>query len=272
MIDLHCHLLPGIDDGSTSVEVSIDMARVASGDGIRVIACTPHIYPGMYENTADGIRRAIEALRVELAKASVEIELSIGADVHAVPELLGRLRRGEVPTLGGSRYFLLEPPHHVAPPGFSEFVFALIASGYVPVITHPERLSWIEDHYPLMCALVDQGAWMQVTAGSLTGRFGEAARYWGERMLDEGRVHILATDAHGTQRRPPLLGEAREAARRWVGAEEALHLVETRCRGILKNLAPTELPQLPSLTTRKRQAPGFLRSMIRRLRDGIRTR
>jgi protein-tyrosine phosphatase len=130
----------------------------------------------------------------------------------------------------------------VAPPRFDEFVFGVIAAGYVPLITHPERLSWIEDHYPTFCALVDQGAWMQVTAGSLTGRFGQEARYWGERMLDEGRVHVLATDAHGATRRPPLLAEGRLAAEKWVGADEARHLVETRPAGVLRNLPPAEMP------------------------------
>ncbi len=77
--------------------------------------------------------------------------------------------------------------------------------------------SWIEDHYATFCALVDQGAWLQVTAGSLTGRFGSRPRYWGERLLDEGRVHVLATDSHGVTRRPPLLAEGRAAAERWVG-------------------------------------------------------
>jgi tyrosine-protein phosphatase YwqE len=77
---------------------------------------------------------------------------------------------------------------------------------YMPVITHPERLSWIEDHYATFIEMARQGAWLQVTAGSLTGRFGEAARYWGERLLDEGWVHLLATDSHGADRRPPLAG------------------------------------------------------------------
>lgn len=242
MIDLHCHLLPGIDDGAPDLAASLRMARMAVDDGITTIACTPHIYPGMFDNDSAGIRAHIESLRGHLAAAGIPLELSWGADAHVSPDLLPRLKAGTVPSLNDSRYFLLEPPHHVAPPQFDQFVFSLLAAGYVPVVTHPERLSWIDDHYDTFCSLSDKGAWMQVTAGSLTGRFGKTARYWGERMLDEGRVDILATDAHHPERRPPLLAEGREAAARWVGAAEAVHLVETRPLGILQNLSPDAMP------------------------------
>lgn len=242
MIDLHCHLLPGIDDGATDLEAALAMARMAVDDGIATIACTPHIYPGLFENDSAGIRARVEELRIHLAEAGIPLQLTWGADAHVSPDLLPRLKAGTVPSLGDTRYFLLEPPHHVAPPQFDQFVFALMAAGYVPVVTHPERLSWIEEHYDTFCALSDKGAWMQVTAGSLTGRFGKAARYWGERLLDEGRVDILATDAHHPQHRPPLLAEGREAAARWVGEEEATHLVSTRPLGILRNQSPDAMP------------------------------
>jgi protein-tyrosine phosphatase len=251
VIDLHCHLLPGIDDGASDLDTSLEMARMAVADGITTIACTPHIYPGMFENDSAGIRRAIEQLRGHLTEAGIPLQLSWGADAHASPDLLSRLKAGTVPSLNDSRYFLLEPPHHVAPPQFDSFVFALMVAGYVPVITHPERLSWIDDHYETFCKLSDKGAWMQITAGSLTGRFGPGARYWGERMLDEGRVEILATDAHHPQRRPPLLAEGRDAAARWIGTEQATHLVETRPHGVLQNLAPEVLPpRLPNARSR----------------------
>ena len=246
MIDLHSHLLPGIDDGAKDLATSLEMARIAVADGIRTMACTPHIYPGVFENTASGIRQAVGELQQALDDAGIDLRLVDGADIHVVPELIDKLAADEAPTLAGTRYFLLEPPHHVAPPRFAEFVFNAVAAGYVPLITHPERLTWIGDHYPTFCALADQGAWLQVTSGSLTGRFGPDAQYWAERLLDDGRVGILATDAHTTQRRAPLLAEGRQAAERWVGAEEARHLVEVRPEGILADWSPSDLPPLPS--------------------------
>ncbi len=156
MIDLPCHILPGIDDGAIDLDMALAMAKVAAEDGIRTIACTPHIYPGLYENTAPGIRVAIAALQRELYRRQIPLRLLEGADVHLEPDLAGSIRAGRVPTLAGSRYLLLEPPHHVAPPGFEETVFKLTVAGYVPVITHPERLTWIEDHYPIFERLVDR--------------------------------------------------------------------------------------------------------------------
>jgi tyrosine-protein phosphatase YwqE len=123
MIDLHCHLLPGIDDGAVDLAMALQMARIAAGDGITAVACTPHIYPGMYENDAAGIRAAVTAFQAELDAAGIALRLHAGADVHLDPRLVARIRDGEVPTLAGSRYLLLEPPHHVAPPRFEEAVF-----------------------------------------------------------------------------------------------------------------------------------------------------
>jgi protein-tyrosine phosphatase len=246
MIDLHCHMLPGIDDGAQDLAAALEMARIAVADGITVVACTPHIYPGMYENTADGIRLAVEAFRLRLAEADIPLQLTYGADTHLAPDLIARMRAGTVPTLHGTRYFLLEPPHHVAPPRLEEYTFSLLAAGYVPIITHPERLSWISTHYEVFRNLAEHGAWMQITSGSLTGRFGEQVQYWAELMLDEGLVHILATDAHGVKGRAPLLDEGRQAAERWVSKEEARCLVLDRPQGILANLDPENL-RLPAV-------------------------
>lgn len=245
MIDLHTHLLPGIDDGAPDLQTSLRMAKMAVDDGIRIMACTPHIYPGMFENRGPDIKQRVAELQAQLNSAGIPLKLTWGADAHVAPDLMHKLKSGEALSLNDTRYFLLEPPHHVAPPRFAEFAFSFQAAGYVPVITHPERLSWIEEHYDSFCELSDKGVWMQVTAGSLTGRFGKGARYWGERMLDEGRVHILATDAHSPERRPPLLAEGREAAAKWVGRDEARHLVETRPLGILENRLPEVLPPIP---------------------------
>ena len=196
----------------------------------------------MYENNAAGIRAAIAAFQAELDARGIALRLVEGADVHLDPDLVGAIRAGRVPTLAGSRYLLLEPPHHVAPPRFEEVVFELMTAGIVPVITHPERLSWVETHYDLFVRLASAGAWMQVTAGALTGRFGRRVQYWGERFVGDGHCMVLATDAHHPQRRPPLLAEAREAAAALVGREEAEHMVVTRPRGVVANAEPATLP------------------------------
>lgn len=238
MIDLHCHLLPGIDDGSKDLETSLAMARMYVADGVTHLACTPHIMPGVWANTGKDIRVAVEALQQALAFEGIALQVFAGADNHVVPDFVAGLTEGRLLTLADSRYVLVEPPHHVAPPRLEEFFFSILVAGYVPILTHPERLTWIEGHYPIIKKLAEAGVWMQITAGSLAGRFGRRPKKWGYRMLEEGLVHILATDAHDPERRPPLLSEGWELARKVVGDDEAERLVLHRPFAILTDEAP----------------------------------
>jgi len=240
-------MLPGIDDGATDLDTALEMARIAAADGIVMTACTPHIYPGLFDNDAAGIKAAVNRFRQELKVAGILLEITYGADIQLDPELVQELKRGTRPTIHGTRYFLFEPPHHTVPPRFTESIFDSVASGYVPVITHPERLTWLDEaHYPWFQDATKQGAWIQVTAGALKGRFGRTAKYWGERMIDDGIVHILATDAHSPTHRPPLLAEGKDAAARYVGAEEAELLVHGRPRAMLENQPPEQIPPPPA--------------------------
>lgn len=242
MIDLHCHILPGIDDGAADISVSLDMARAFAQDGVSIVACTPHILPGMYHNTGPQIRTLAQELQRAIDAEGIALTLVTGADVHIAPDLPRELREGRALSLADSRYVLIEPPHHVAPVRLEDIFFNLLVAGYVPILTHPERLTWINGQYATIKKLVGAGVWMQITAGSLLGAFGRQPLYWAERMLDEGCVHILATDAHDGRRRPPVLGKGRDAAARRVGEEEAMHLVMTRPHGIIANAAPGHLP------------------------------
>jgi protein-tyrosine phosphatase len=243
MIDVHCHLLPGLDDGSPSLEVSLAMARMAVADGITTIVCTPHVTPGLYDNTAAAIAAAVAALSRRLAEQAVPLSLAVGADVHIAPDLERKLGR-TVPTLAGSRYFLFEPPHHVMPPRLDALVMGLLSSGFVPVLTHPERLTWLEGHYDLVRRLSAAGMPIQITAGSVTGAFGRQPRYWAERLLDEGLVDILATDAHNVGARPPRLAEARDAVAARLGEAEAHAMTSLRPAAILADepLPPRAAP------------------------------
>jgi protein-tyrosine phosphatase len=254
MIDLHTHLLPGIDDGSSSLEQSLQMAKIAVDDGITVMACTPHIYPGLYMNDAAGIAAARDKLQISLNEAGINLRLVVGADAHLVPELLNGLQSGRVPTLNQSRYFLLEPSHNIAVPNFAESVFEIMVAGYLPVITHPERLTWIEDHYSTFVDLAKRGAWMQVTSGAILGKFGKRAKYWSERLLSEGWVHIIASDAHNTGRRSPLIAEALEQVIKRVGRKEALRMVHDRPLAILNNTEPDQIKPVLGLLSAS-QAP-----------------
>ncbi|MDQ0348993.1 tyrosine-protein phosphatase [Ancylobacter vacuolatus] len=240
MIDLHNHILPGIDDGAADLSVSVEMARMHVAQGVEIVACTPHILPGVYHNEGEAIRRAVDALQQVLDEAGVPLILIPGADNHVVPDFVDELRKGRLLTLGDTRYVLVEPPHNVAPARLDELVFTILLANYVPILTHPERLKWIEEKYELIERMAAHGIWMQITSGSLTGRFGRRPKYWAERMIGEGRVHILASDAHDTVKRPPDLAEGRLAAERLVGAAEAAQMTVGRPRDIVLNRAPSE--------------------------------
>jgi protein-tyrosine phosphatase len=242
MIDLHCHMLPGIDDGAATLDVSLGMAEASVKDGVTVLACTPHILPGLYHNTGPQIRRAIHELQKALDQEGIPLRLVTGADNHVVPDFVAGLQSGRLLSLCDSRYVLVEPPHHTEPPQLEDFFFNLLVAGFVPILTHPERLSWVPSRYETIQRLVQAGVWMQITSGSVTGAFGRTAQYWAERMLEEGCVHILATDAHDCEKRPPKLSRGRDFAAKRVGAEEAEHLVLTRPRGIIANELPSNLP------------------------------
>jgi protein-tyrosine phosphatase len=236
-------MLPGIDDGAGDLDVSLRMARAAVEQGITVVACTPHILPGLYHNSGPAIRQAIKQLQDALDENGIPLQLTTGADVHMAPDFVAGLRSGQLLSIADSRYVLVEPPHHTAPPHIEEFFFNLVVAGYVPILTHPERLSWVPSRYQTIKKLVQSGVWMQVTAGSFAGAFGRNPLYWAERMLDEGRVHRIATDAHDAERRRPDLAAGRELAAKRVGAAEAERLVLTRPLGILRDDDPSSLPR-----------------------------
>jgi protein-tyrosine phosphatase len=242
VIDLHCHILPGIDDGAGDLSVSLRMARAEVEQGVTVVACTPHILPGLYHNSGPAIRQSVQNLQQAFDQEGIALRLVTGADVHMTPNFVGGLRSGQLLTIADSRYVLVEPPHHTAPPQLEDFFFNLVVAGYVPILTHPERLSWVPSRYETIKKLVRAGVWMQITAGSFTGAFGRNALYWAQRLLDEGCVHLLASDAHDAERRPPDLGAGRESVAKRVGAEEAEHLVLTRAMGILNDQPPSSLP------------------------------
>lgn len=261
MIDLHCHILSGIDDGASDIDVSVAMARAFVADGVTVVACTPHILPGLYHNTGPGILAAIDELRFALTLADVPLQLVAGADVHMAHNLVGGLRSGHLLSLAGTRYVLIEPPHHVMPLRIEDAFFDLLSNGYVPILTHPERLTWIADNYATVVRLAAAGALMQLTGASLTGGFGKSAQYWAEKMLDERLAHILATDSHDMKRRPPALGRARDVVAKRLGEQEAENLVLNRPRGILENVSPSDLA-LPEANV------GTVRAQARNGSDG----
>ncbi|MBF0308914.1 MAG: capsular biosynthesis protein [Magnetococcales bacterium] len=229
-IDIHCHLLPGLDDGAATLDETLHMARMAVADGIGHIVATPHFTPGIYVHSGETVQKAASSLRDILRRENIALELSVAADIRLGPEMMDLVRRGELPILGShgeKSYFLLEFPHDSVPAGSLQAVQWLLKQGLVPVLTHPERNLAIQQRLDILAPFLDAGCLVQVTADALIGRFGALARQIGEKLLQRGWVHVLATDAHDPEERPPLLSPGLAAAARWVGWPQATAMVTT---------------------------------------------
>lgn len=213
MIDLHVHLLPGLDDGAQSLEEAVLMARIAAADGIRDMIATPHVRSGVYENRPEAIHTAVHLLQRELEAACVPVRVHPGAEVMVGPETLERFLAGELVTLGDAgRFLLMELPMRSLPSGMEWLWHELQVVGVTPVLAHPERHEVLREQLDLVERWVEQGVMTQVTAGSLLGVFGKRSCLCANELIERGLVHVIASDAHDARRhhqaRKPLLRAA----------------------------------------------------------------
>ncbi len=260
VIDLHCHILPGLDDGPSSMKESVEMCRIAVEDGIRTIVATPHMLSGMFSVDRDDVLEGVQRVVAALREASIPLEILPGADVHMDRSVPGCLDRGELITLADlGRHLLLELPQDIVPEGTGELIFQVQLKRVTPIITHPERNIAIQQKPALLNDLVRAGCLVQITAGSLTGDFGSRVQGCAHRLLGAGMAHLVSTDAHNTGRRSPRLAEARKVVEAEAGPDEALRIFEERPARILDG-AHVEVPEPVSDQERPRK-----RSFWRRL-------
>ncbi|HEY6609825.1 MAG TPA: CpsB/CapC family capsule biosynthesis tyrosine phosphatase [Pseudomonas sp.] len=229
MIDLHNHLLPGIDDGAPDLETALQLARIAVQDGITHLVCTPHIHPGRYDNDRTSIHTAHQQFVRGLDQAGIELRVSWAAEVRFGMELMISHAEGNLPFLGrwqDNKVLLLEFPHGEIPFGAERLTGWLLQRNVIPMIAHPERNKGIMRTPNKLKPFIEQGCLLQVTASSVAGHFGEVAQDLAHSLLEQGLVTILASDAHNAQHRPPLLTEGMEHAARIVGDTQAERLVK----------------------------------------------
>ena len=243
MIDLHSHILPGLDDGATTLEEALAIGRMAAADGIHTIAATPHspasIASRRYDPTL--IREQVAALNAALAAEAIDLTVVAGTEICYDVDLVGQLRRGALLPYGASRTVLLELPHDTLPPAIDQALFALQVAGYRVVLAHPERIGAVQRDPNMLLPLIERGALMQLTAEALTGGQGQRLRAAAETLLSHGMAHLLASDAHGMPpRRPAILSAARSRATALLGPDAATTLVTTTPAAILQD-APLRL-------------------------------
>jgi protein-tyrosine phosphatase len=229
VIDLHCHILPGVDDGSRSLEESLYMARTAVEDGIHTVVATAHSLNGIHTNRVEEIAQKVQAFKKILARDQIPLRLFFAIEVHICPHLLAHIKKGDAGTVNSSgKYLLLELPSQTIPPGIKDEVFSLKLHGITPIIVHPERNAFIRKDPDILFDLVTMGALSQVTAMSITGAFGLEVRHATERLLKRRLCHVIASDAHSADTRPPILSRAVEKAADLLGSSEEAEAMVTR--------------------------------------------
>lgn len=216
MIDLHCHILPGLDDGPESIDEALALAVALVADGVKHVVATPHVFPGRYDNK----RTSIEAQHADfvklLAEREIPLAISFAGEVRLSPDVLNWLAEGELPFLAGDaarqgkapKAMLLEMPDGQIPLGADRFCELLLKQGITPVIAHPERNRGVVERPDRIRRFVDAGCQLQLTAASVIGQFGSRAHTTSLFLLDQGWVQIVASDAHNLQGRAPRLGAA----------------------------------------------------------------
>jgi protein-tyrosine phosphatase len=206
--DIHCHLLPGLDDGPSGWEESLKMAAMAAADGIGTIVATPHQLGNYQKNSAEKINTHVAQLRHYLQQYNIVLDVLPGADVRIDPELPRMVQRGDVLTLADRRrHVLLELPHEVYIP-LDMLLAQLHSTGVTGILSHPERNQGILNQPNVLLKLIEQGCLLQITAGSLLGLFGTKIQKFATTMIEQGIVDFVASDAHGTTSRMPVLSHA----------------------------------------------------------------
>ena len=235
LIDMHSHILHGVDDGSESYEMSVRMLKRAAADGVTAIILTPHNKPGHRHRHYSEMTSKVEELRKAMAEEKIPIALYMGSEVYYRSGILEEIKRDRAGTLAGSRYVLVEFNPLEDYNYIRNGIYSLLMDGYYPVLAHVER-------YQNVCAgrhgiedLIEMGCYMQVNAGSITGKFGMKTKGNARNLLKRGQVHFVATDAHDLGKRPPCLSECADFIRRKYGEDYSRKLFCDNPMHVLKD-------------------------------------
>ena len=217
MIDVHSHILPMVDDGARSHEEALTMLRAAVVQGVTIQVLTPHIHHGKFDNSQEQLTSEFIKFKSVVNEASIKIKLLLAAELHISDTLLDLALKDEIPIIGkvnGLKIFLLEFPRIELPLGYDNLVKWLLSKGYLPLIVHPERNQTFIKQPQKLEALYNLGCPLQITGSSILGHFGEEARDFAMKLLENDMVSAIASDCHNLKGRSPNLGEAWEVVDR----------------------------------------------------------
>jgi protein-tyrosine phosphatase len=233
MIDLHCHILPGVDDGPETIEESLEMAKQAAEQGIHTIVATPHHQNGKYNNEKQAIMQKVNELTTLLKQQDISITILPGQEVRLYGEFLQDYEAGTILTKNETgKYVLVEFPSNHVPRYAEALLYDIQLKGLVPIIAHPERNAEIIERPHLLYDLVNKGALSQVTAASLTGGFGKKIKKFSIQLIEHNLTHMIASDAHNTTTRSFKLREAYDVLEKEFGTD-MLYLLQENVYSII---------------------------------------
>ncbi|WJY26427.1 tyrosine-protein phosphatase [Sporosarcina trichiuri] len=204
MIDMHCHLLFGVDDGPKTIEETMRLLETLHAEGVTGIISTSHALQPQYHVPAEEVKSQLRLLEDILAGSDTPVTLHSGHEVRLAEDIVDKVKTGEVLTLAGSNYLLLELPSGSVPAYTTSIISQLLTEGITPIIAHPERNRGISEKPERLERLVHAGALSQITAGSIAGGFGKAIQKLSLQLIEANLVHCYGSDAHNTANRPPL--------------------------------------------------------------------
>ncbi|MFC4769452.1 tyrosine-protein phosphatase [Effusibacillus consociatus] len=209
MIDIHSHILPGVDDGAKNLDEAVNMALMAYRDGIHTVVATPHHKNGVYHTSAELIVELVGELNSILLNRGIPVTVLPGMEPHVYSDFCNDLLDGTILTLNrNKKYVFLELPYDQVPRYLNQIIFQIVLAGFIPIIPHPERNYSIRKQPDILYEAIKRGALSQLTAGSLLGAYGKPIQDLSEKLIEHNMVHIIASDAHNTGKRRPALAEA----------------------------------------------------------------
>lgn len=243
LIDIHCHILPSMDDGAVNLEESLAMAKLAMNEGIRTIIATPHHKNGVYENTKQTIIEKVEELNGILKQEAIPVEILPGQETRIYGDLLEDFEKGEIMTLNGSQYLFVELPSSHVPRYTEQLLFDIQMKGLSPIIVHPERNQEFVERPEKLYQLVKKGALTQVTASSIAGYFGKNIKKFSLQLLDANLTHFVSSDAHNLTRRSFKMKEAFDVIEKRYGVEMVYQLIENAELLVAGSSVYTDVPE-----------------------------
>ncbi|WP_137790970.1 CpsB/CapC family capsule biosynthesis tyrosine phosphatase [Bacillus sp. E(2018)] len=227
MIDIHSHILPGIDDGAATLDDALRMAEAAVKEGITHLYATPHHRNGRFENEKQPILHHVNIFNEELTRRDISLQILPGQEIRLYKELIEDLERGDIiPLNQQSKHLLIEFPSSNVPAYAAETIYELIIRNYTPIIVHPERNSEIMENPDLLYDLIIEGALTQITANSVVGNFGKKIMNFSHDLIKANMTHFVASDAHNVSSRGFHLNEAFETIQKQHGVEKRFYLQE----------------------------------------------